>query len=114
MDVDFLRAVADKYDPISRVVRGSKGELMLSIQIEEFQEFLDLYETSTSLEPIYLEELKKEYKKTRYLVRERLLPYHLAKATNIEYYISPSVEEPFPIDAFAYYFRATFFTLCQI
>lgn len=112
MDVDLLREVVDKYDPISRVVRGRKGEVPSSIQREEFQEVFELCEPSAFLEPINLEELKKEYEKTRYLVRERLLPSHLAKAVDTHYYIGTSVEEPFPIDAFAHHFKATFFTLC--
>lgn len=114
MDVDSLRAVADKYDSISRVVRGNKGEALLIIQREEFQEVFDLYEPSVILEPIDLEELKKGYEKTRYLIKAILLPSHLAKVTDTQYYIGQSVEVPFPIDSFAHYFKATFFTLCQI
>lgn len=37
MDVDLLKVVADRYDPISRVIRGNEGEILLTIKREEFQ-----------------------------------------------------------------------------
>lgn len=49
MDVDILNVVANRYDPVSRVIRGNEGEILLTIRREEFQEVFDLYEPYASL-----------------------------------------------------------------
>lgn len=49
MDVNLLREVEDRYDHVSRVIRGNDGEILLTIQREEFYEVFDLYEPSSTL-----------------------------------------------------------------
>lgn len=114
MDVDFLKAVVDRYDPVLRVIRGNDGEILLTIRREEFQEIFDLYEPSPSLVPVDLNEQKAEYYKMKEFIRKSFLPMHLARAGSATYHIGPSSKELFPIGAFTLYFQTTFFSLYQV
>lgn len=111
MDIDLLKAIANRYDPISRVISGDEGEIMLTIKREEFQEIFDLYEPSANLVQVCLNELKAEYYKIKGFITTYFLPIHLEKVGQTTYYIGPSSEETFTIGAFSPYFQATFFSM---
>ena len=113
-DVDLLRAVAIRYDPITRVIRDNDGGVLLEINRDVIQQNFDLSEPSDDLVPINLEEMKEEYAKLKSLVRVKLLPPHLVKAGDSQFHISPSDQEPFRLNCFGKPFLATFYSLCQI
>lgn len=104
MDVYLLKAIANKYDLVSRVIRVNEGEILLTIRREEFHEIFDLYEPSANLVQVDLNELKAEYYKMKEFIKSNFLPMHLARVGNTTYHIGPSSEEPFPIGYFDPYF----------
>ena len=112
-DVDLLRAVAIRYDPITRVIRDNDGGVLLEINRYVIQQTFDLSEPNDDLVPINLEEMK-EYAKLKSLVRVKLLPPHLVKAGDSQFHIIPIDQEPFRLNCFGKPFLATFYSLCQI
>lgn len=112
-DIDLLRAVATRYDPVTRVIRDNDGRALLSINREEFWQVFDLSEPSMFLVPIDLEEMKREYGKLKSLFRVKLLPPHLARAGGSRFHIRPNDQEPFKLNCFSNHFLATFYPLSE-
>lgn len=113
-DIDLLRVVASRYDPDSWTVRDSDGEVMLTINKEEFQQVFDLSDPSTSMTPIDAEAFKAEYEMSHAFFRTKLLHPHLARARGQRYQIDQDEQEPLRIECFAKHFLGTYYSLCQI
>lgn len=83
--IDLLKVVVGRYDPISRVIRGNDGEVLLRVRREQFQEIFDLYEPSDIQIQVDLNEIKAKYYRMKVFIRSNLLLAHLAKSGNTTY-----------------------------